>query len=1771
VKILFVGANALDTARLRIGEEVKKIRAEIDLAQAKNAIDIFEAHAVTPDQLMRLVLDHEPDIVHFSGHGSRLYVDADTGPRMTRQLNEELDSDLASEMTAKSFLFFETAAGNSVAVSAIALAELFGIVKTTRCVVLNACFSFEDARKIAEHVDCVIGMKRAIDDRSAIAFAVGFYQGIARGKVVQYAFDLGRTAIFTHNLPDADVPELYAHRVNPAHLCLVPFRGPTTIPPRPTSHPVAIAEQQITLHDEDEAHRLERAISQRERQELLPESYRRYTQPELVDVPERRFTKDELYEFRSLLARYFPQDARELLPDYNGFDFGKFARDYRARVSERHQDHRLLGLPPTQLRREDLQARISLSKLFVPLRFRADKDGAQPTSLATICAARKNVVVLGDPGMGKSTLLGFLALLFSAGAHLQGFVPWLPCIVPMLVPLRDFVQAQKRAPELRFIDYLALRASTDLQLSHSHWSFFDATLRMGEAVVLFDGLDEVGGDAARLDLTRKIDAFQHEYPHVPIWVTSRVYGYRKIVALPTDRFETFRILDLGDDQVNDFLERWYMLQYPERPRERDELRESLRRAVFRTPRVRRLAGCPLLLTLMAFIHRVVQSLPQDRATLYDTCVDMLLTSWQEARIGPAGEIEAHPFKKLNLHVVTQKDYLAHLALYIQEKNEGADSDEARGIIDRVDALECLAKRHYDVAGRSRTHLRLDEAREEMSQFVDYIADRSGLLLDRGGDKLSFIHFSFQEYLAAWLFTLDPATHDNPSFFRQHLGKQPWEEVLLLRLYVILRMQGGGGERAFDAVTSAVFRELSRGDNVDGWLTLVRALRDNLDFTVAQQEQILNAAISKWLLSPHLSGTWFAALEEVQLFSEKVAPILRSRLASYQAQASGPDAIACLHLESTLFGLTAEAASRFRQRADLSALIPELIAFMVKPGFASLLSENASADDWVLALSALNGPQAYGMTLGWVTGALSCPVQGDACFIGATRWLRQKIAEETTSRRAFVQEQSGASTLFRNIGTLECGEPSSLVTTPFSGVSFPSRSPQTFVVLNQELFCAGSAAECVAASISGREPLENAIAARVEIWIHAWLDHATSANPKRVFDVPNKLARAFGQAFGRVFGNDFVAEFGHEFLRKFATRFEEVFTQDFTRDFVAYFGRSAIRYFLRSAGRACVADFANTHGRDFIRYFVIGTTRSGLSDHGHDFGRHFGSRLGVNFEASNARIAFESALENNDLVRALLDDDQFWDWIYFSVLTKVVLVPERSHGLSFVMPTNPFTIALVLTNLHITAAMQQIFCFGRHFIGASATNDNFSNETLTGWLSRHPLDVHPTAWSWNEHAKMLEKNHRLLQGPGGALAMAHAEYASIMTGFRLDEYSPTWKNLVRNRNRDVDTYLVDPEPPRERGGQRSTGAPDSAGPITYRWSQPSGPPPVFTWLHVSDLHIGHPSTKRRSALPLLLHSLSDDVRRHNELGIACIDAIFVTGDIAWNGKREHYADAREYILELADLANINPDRIFTVPGNHDVDRDTDKVRSIKRMLITYRDGLDTTGTIDDELADGASRALLVQRQAAYLDFAYGFVSVNSEKTALPESRLYWRRHLQAHDGRRIRVIGLNTALVAGDKHDRGKLQLGMTPFKETLHDVKEDELVVLLSHHPFCGRWLADEREVEREARLRTHLHLSGHVHDAESEDHRRGGGAGMLRITAGAISSGSDMAPDFGYNFTSIIPEADGDGYRARIHPRRWTHTNREFRPDSEFLGRDNRISWVEHEIPRIGRKRRRA
>jgi len=193
IKILFLAANPKDTIPLRLDEEIRAIDQVLRQAEFRDRFDIKQHFAVRVDDLQALFLRHKPDIMHFSGHGS-----------------------------AKSEIILEDQDGNSKSLSNRALSQLFSVLKDNiRCVVLNACYSEPQAQAIAEHIDCVIGMSKAIGDIAAIRFSTAFYQALGFGRDVRTAFDSGCLQIDLENLDEQDTPKLLALHRNPQEITFV--------------------------------------------------------------------------------------------------------------------------------------------------------------------------------------------------------------------------------------------------------------------------------------------------------------------------------------------------------------------------------------------------------------------------------------------------------------------------------------------------------------------------------------------------------------------------------------------------------------------------------------------------------------------------------------------------------------------------------------------------------------------------------------------------------------------------------------------------------------------------------------------------------------------------------------------------------------------------------------------------------------------------------------------------------------------------------------------------------------------------------------------------------------------------------------------------------------------------------------------------------------------------------------------------------------------------------------------------------------------------------------------------------------------------------------------------------------------------------------------------------------------------------------------------------------------------------------------------------------
>jgi hypothetical protein len=171
LKILFLAANPRTTTRLDLEGELSAIEKELEAVKHREKITFVARHAVKPDDLVKYIRVEEPDIVHFSGHGT-------SGGIVLR--NE---------------------AGTYQIVEGIALTRLLK-GRGVKLVILNACFSDNQAQPLSTSADTVIGTTREVGDEAARRFSVAFYRTLGNGHSVGEAFRDGGDAVVIHNLID---------------------------------------------------------------------------------------------------------------------------------------------------------------------------------------------------------------------------------------------------------------------------------------------------------------------------------------------------------------------------------------------------------------------------------------------------------------------------------------------------------------------------------------------------------------------------------------------------------------------------------------------------------------------------------------------------------------------------------------------------------------------------------------------------------------------------------------------------------------------------------------------------------------------------------------------------------------------------------------------------------------------------------------------------------------------------------------------------------------------------------------------------------------------------------------------------------------------------------------------------------------------------------------------------------------------------------------------------------------------------------------------------------------------------------------------------------------------------------------------------------------------------------------------------------------------------------------------------------------------------------
>ena len=171
LRILFLAANPTTTSRLDLEEELRSLELELKSTNFRDSVRLVARHAVRPDDLVRYVREENPNVIHFSGHGS------------------------------KNGIVLRNDAGSDHAVEGQQL-ERFLRSRGIEIVVLNACYSESQAVAVRCAVRAVVGTTDVVEDEAARRFTIAFYRSVGNGLSIREAFRDGTDAVALHGLND---------------------------------------------------------------------------------------------------------------------------------------------------------------------------------------------------------------------------------------------------------------------------------------------------------------------------------------------------------------------------------------------------------------------------------------------------------------------------------------------------------------------------------------------------------------------------------------------------------------------------------------------------------------------------------------------------------------------------------------------------------------------------------------------------------------------------------------------------------------------------------------------------------------------------------------------------------------------------------------------------------------------------------------------------------------------------------------------------------------------------------------------------------------------------------------------------------------------------------------------------------------------------------------------------------------------------------------------------------------------------------------------------------------------------------------------------------------------------------------------------------------------------------------------------------------------------------------------------------------------------------
>lgn len=525
-------------------------------------------------------------------------------------------------------------------------------------------------------------------------------------------------------------------------------------------------------------------------------------------------------EIHNLLEAQFSDT--KIYDKWNHYSRG--LEEYDEYIQNKFQYLDIKGFSP---RVNNRQVRISLDNIYVPLSFKSEYDSIEQnkvipeeilhnSTLEELISKNNRIVVLGDPGSGKSTVLRYF--MYSICKNRKGnFLN--SNLMPVYIRIADyarFYEKEQRPISEYIIDYFEKKYEKTLA----------EALESSEIIILFDGLDEINNVNLRHDVVNEVNSFISMYPTNKIVVTSRKVGYSETRL--NGNFKHYEVQDFNKKQIEEFTRNWYLSIANDTD---DDIKQSkvkakaLIQSISGNKSVIRLAKNPLLVTIIALIDYQGTSLPEKRAELYDIATSTFLENWVKQR---------NSARNLGFSKGDLIEMLSPIAYYMHERY-------LDGLIREPKLRELLTRSYDDIYKPASKRERI----KEVNEIINFIREDAGFIFEKGFNKDSvslfgFVHLTFQEYFASIELTALWKEDNFSEKIKDYVFNINWHEVLLLAAsqFKLTDNSRIGRKNATDFIKDItqvedIFPELCRP-----YIVAIRALIDEVEIYIEEFKEII---------------------------------------------------------------------------------------------------------------------------------------------------------------------------------------------------------------------------------------------------------------------------------------------------------------------------------------------------------------------------------------------------------------------------------------------------------------------------------------------------------------------------------------------------------------------------------------------------------------------------------------------------------------------------------------------------------------------------------------------------------------------------------------------------------------------------------------------------------------------------------------------------------------------------------------------------------------------